>query len=192
MEAPSLVFPPKVAFGLRNCPSFVSCCHRRNGRQSSVLSFGFKCKASVLRDVSSRHMATPPKVRALVWALNPENRPFFWGEIDPTFERQIPIDLTPSWRSAPREARGEEFKSVWRRWRSLWDRRAGVGVESGRLFTWLWVKTNGTNFWVGAPPIVVDSSGDWDVHWGYDLDFDPWPWVSGFVFLWSWYPFGWF
>ena len=19
------------------------------------------------------------------------------------------------------------------------------------------------------------SSGDWDVHWGYDLDFDPWP-----------------
>ena len=18
-------------------------------------------------------------------------------------------------------------------------------------------------------------SGDWDVHWGYDLDFDPWP-----------------
>ena len=29
---------------------------------------------------------------------------------------------------------------------------------------------------VGAPlilePILV---GDWDVHWGYDLDFDPWP-----------------
>ena len=20
-------------------------------------------------------------------------------------------------------------------------------------------------------------SGDWDVHWGYDLDFDPWPCV---------------
>ena len=20
-----------------------------------------------------------------------------------------------------------------------------------------------------------DFSGDWDVHWGYDLDFDPWP-----------------
>ena len=34
-------------------------------------------------------------------------------------------------------------------------------------------------------------SGDWDVHWGYDLDFDPWPSVqaegphSFFVFLWS-------
>ena len=21
-------------------------------------------------------------------------------------------------------------------------------------------------------------SGDWDVHWGYDLDFDPWPLVD--------------
>ena len=21
-------------------------------------------------------------------------------------------------------------------------------------------------------------SGDWDVHWGYDLDFDPWPCVD--------------
>ena len=28
-------------------------------------------------------------------------------------------------------------------------------------------------------------SGDWDVHWGYDLDFDPWPyfvWVAGHAF----------
>ena len=23
--------------------------------------------------------------------------------------------------------------------------------------------------------ILVYFSGDWDVHWGYDLDFDPWP-----------------
>ena len=30
-------------------------------------------------------------------------------------------------------------------------------------------------FWGGAPPILVYFSGDWDVHWGYDLDFDPWP-----------------
>ena len=29
-------------------------------------------------------------------------------------------------------------------------------------------------FGVGAPPILVYFSGDWDVHWGYDLDFDPW------------------
>ena len=28
-------------------------------------------------------------------------------------------------------------------------------------------------FGVGAPPILVYFSGDWDVHWGYDLDFDP-------------------
>ena len=23
-------------------------------------------------------------------------------------------------------------------------------------------------------------SGDWDVHWGYDLDFDPWPFAGNF------------
>ena len=31
------------------------------------------------------------------------------------------------------------------------------------------------HFGVGAPPIFVYFSWDWDVHWGYDLDFDPWP-----------------
>ena len=31
------------------------------------------------------------------------------------------------------------------------------------------------HFGVGAPPIVVFFSGDWDVHWGNNLDFDPWP-----------------
>ena len=31
------------------------------------------------------------------------------------------------------------------------------------------------HFGVCAPPILVFFSGDWDVHWGYDLDFDPWP-----------------
>ena len=30
------------------------------------------------------------------------------------------------------------------------------------------------HFGLGAPPILVYFSGDWDVHWGYDLDFDPW------------------
>ena len=29
-------------------------------------------------------------------------------------------------------------------------------------------------FGVGAPPILVYFSGDWDVDWGYDLDFDRW------------------
>ena len=33
------------------------------------------------------------------------------------------------------------------------------------------------HFGVGASPIVVYSSGDWDVHWGYDLAFDPRPYV---------------
>ena len=38
---------------------------------------------------------------------------------------------------------------------------------------WLWVKTN--DFGVCALPVFVYFSGDRDVHWGYDLDFDPWP-----------------
>ena len=31
------------------------------------------------------------------------------------------------------------------------------------------------HFGVGAPPILVNFSWDWDVRWGYDLAFDPWP-----------------
>ena len=37
------------------------------------------------------------------------------------------------------------------------------------------------HFRVGAPPILIYSGGDWDVHWGYDLDFDPrpcWQWLG--------------
>ena len=30
------------------------------------------------------------------------------------------------------------------------------------------------HFGIGAPPILVDFSGDWDVHWGV-RGFDPWP-----------------
>ena len=38
-------------------------------------------------------------------------------------------------------------------------------------------------FGVGAPPILVYFSGDWDVDWRYDLDFDPWPNSFGWVGL---------
>ena len=31
------------------------------------------------------------------------------------------------------------------------------------------------HFGLGAPPSLACFSGDWDVHWKYDLDFDPWP-----------------
>ena len=41
---------------------------------------------------------------------------------------------------------------------------------------WLWVKTNGIRFWGRCTTqFRTYASGDWDVHWGYDLDFDPWP-----------------
>ena len=35
-----------------------------------------------------------------------------------------------------------------------------------------------SHFGAGAPPILVYFSGDWDVYWGYDLDFDPWSFGS--------------
>ena len=37
----------------------------------------------------------------------------------------------------------------------------------------------GSHFGVGAPPIVepILVGVESDVHWGYDLDFDPWPYM---------------
>ena len=41
---------------------------------------------------------------------------------------------------------------------------------------WLWVKTNGIPFWDRCTThFRTYFSGDWDVHWGCDLGFDPWP-----------------
>ena len=36
------------------------------------------------------------------------------------------------------------------------------------------------HFGVGAPPVLVFFffCGNWDVHWGYDMAFDPWPYCS--------------
>ena len=40
---------------------------------------------------------------------------------------------------------------------------------------WLWLsKPMGSHFGVGTH-FRTYFSGDWDVHWGYDLDFHPWP-----------------
>ena len=37
-------------------------------------------------------------------------------------------------------------------------------------FKWLWLsKPMVSHFGVGSPPILVDFSGDWDVHWGYGI-----------------------
>ena len=46
------------------------------------------------------------------------------------------------------------------------------------------VKTNGIPFWlVGefTTHLRTDFSGDWDVHSGHDLGFDPWPYLCAFV-----------
>ena len=38
------------------------------------------------------------------------------------------------------------------------------------------VQSQWYHFGIGAPPILVYFSGDWDVHWGYGVD--PWPYGS--------------
>ena len=63
-------------------------------------------------------------------------------------------------------------------------------LRLGSFNKWLWVKNSSPKrntgrwtqalkpavlWWIGALPSLVYFSGDWDVHWGYDLGFDPWP-----------------
>ena len=38
------------------------------------------------------------------------------------------------------------------------------------------------HFGVGATHFSTYFGGDWDVHWGYDLDFDPWPYGLNILF----------
>ena len=51
--------------------------------------------------------------------------------------------------------------------------------DAGRVLSerWPWLKPMGSHFGVAAPPILepILVVGLVDVHWGYDLDFDPWP-----------------
>ena len=42
-------------------------------------------------------------------------------------------------------------------------------VRHTQIHKWLWVKTNGSHFGAGPPPILVYFGGDWDVHWGYGI-----------------------
>ena len=60
---------------------------------------------------------------------------------------------------------------------SLWGRCTERHAHLRMWAIWLWVKTNGIHLGLGTPPILVYFSVDWDVHWGYDLDFDPWPYL---------------
>ena len=56
----------------------------------------------------------------------------------------------------------------------------GVGVA----YVAVVVKTNGIPFWGRCTThFGTYFSGDWDVHWGYDLDFDPWPCLRCFGFV---------
>ena len=48
---------------------------------------------------------------------------------------------------------------------------------------WLWVKTNEIPIW--GTHFRTYFSGDWDVHWGYDLSFDPWPCLEETARIWG-------
>ena len=50
----------------------------------------------------------------------------------------------------------------------------------GQSRTWPWFKNQWCHFGIGASPILVYFSWDWDVHWGDDLGFDPWPHQQAF------------
>ena len=56
---------------------------------------------------------------------------------------------------------------------------------------WPWAKATGIPCWDFrcTTHVRIYFSGDWDVHWGCDLDFDPWPY--GDIVLLSWYSFCW-
>ena len=62
----------------------------------------------------------------------------------------------------------------WSWWASpaaAWPGALGLGCGSNPM---------GSHFGVGAPPIFEPILWlDWDVHWGYDLDFDPQPLEHG-------------
>ena len=38
----------------------------------------------------------------------------------------------------------------------------------------IWLSKPMVPFWGRCSHFLVSFSGDWDVHWGYDLAFDPW------------------
>ena len=44
-------------------------------------------------------------------------------------------------------------------------------------------KPMGSHFGVFGAPLICLSYfiGDWDVHWGYDLGFDPWPYIYIYI-----------
>ena len=81
---------------------------------------------------------------------------------------------TPSAASA---AAGDSLKSGTSRkikmvpfWHRIFEPQP-YGTQNG-----LWVKTNEkTALGEFTTHFRTYFSGDWDVHWGYNLDFDPWP-----------------
>ena len=66
-------------------------------------------------------------------------------------------------------------------WAAIWsDLEASTFWQQARIRTLDLTFDHGSRpmlpFWDRCTtPFQSYFSGDWDVHWGYDLDFDPWP-----------------
>ena len=71
---------------------------------------------------------------------------------------------------------------------TLLDSTMSLFYKSGVLYITTFSHCRRLSFGCGSKPMVpfwgrctthfrTDFSGDWDVHWGYDLDFDPWPFI---------------
>ena len=79
------------------------------------------------------------------------------------------------WELAAAEVRAEELQAVCALLRARVGRASSAAAGWRRAATqllpvprsaliWLWVKTR-SHFGVGAPPMLINFSGDWDVHW---------------------------
>ena len=104
---------------------------------------------------------------------------FFWGG------GRVPIPLSST--NQPKDANffawPPGLRNTWQHYlkRFIVHRPSVIPRKSFALRhgpIWLWVKTVlGSHFGVGefTTHFRTFFNGDWDVHWGYDLDFDPWP-----------------
>ena len=117
------------------------------------------------------------------------------NQTDSTYSSGCTFFDTPSFFSFARGARRRPSRVC-----GAWCRGHGSGARSHRR-TWRWwskpwwipfwqntnqfggsqlretcgSKTNGTPFWLVGEFATHFRTFSWDVHWGYDLAFDPWP-----------------
>ena len=81
----------------------------------------------------------------------------------------------PQGRKLVRFLRGLPFQKRYTRPSNLAPASAPLRFKAGAAQYVAVGQNQWYHFGVGAPLILVNFGGDWDVHWGYDLAVDPWP-----------------